>query len=236
MDYLPAKEAALLQWATTFGTYITANAVAVGLVAAQATAFNAALTAFHTSYNVTSNRETRSGAAVITKDEKKAALVALARQLVHIVQSFPATTNTQRAEMGITVPRERTPIPPPAFSPTADVKSVTGNSVLLQLHSSTSGTRRGKPEGVSGAQLFSYVGASPPTTAAGWHYEGGITRAGKILVEFDPSLPMGTKAFICAFWTNERNQSGPACAPVEVVLLGGAALPSSQTESLQLAA
>jgi hypothetical protein len=51
---------------------------------------------------------------------------------------------------------------------------------------------------------------------------------------------MGTKVWLTAFWKNERDMSGPACAPVQVILLGGGALPGAMHdvdgEALSIAA
>lgn len=113
--------------------------------------------------------------------------------------------------------------PAPGSSPTLLVAGVTGNSVRVRLRDSTNPSRL-RPDFAKSASVFSYVGVTPPTTAEGWFYQGGTTRTTFDIV-FDSELPMGTKVFLCAFWKNERDMSGPACQPVGVTLFGSASLP-----------
>jgi hypothetical protein len=92
--------------------------------------------------------------------------------------------------------------------------------VSLKLHDSTSGAKRGKPPGVSGASVFSFVGAVAPSDMGSWKFEGSTGKT-KVDVSFDNSNAPGTKVWLTAFWFNGRKQSGPACAPVATNLQGG---------------
>jgi hypothetical protein len=107
--------------------------------------------------------------------------------------------------------------------PSVDIKSVTGNTVRLRIHDPSNPTRRGKPDGVDGISVFSFVGAEPPTGVAGWHFEGNTTRT-VIDVAFDGSVAPGSKVWFTSFYFNARAQSGPACAPVSTNLQGGGAM------------
>ena len=68
-------------------------------------------------------------------------------------------------------------------------------------------SRRGKPAGVAGAMVFTFVGAAAPATMDQWQFAGNVTRP---TVE----LPFGTSAsgdtvHITAYWTNAKGESGP---------------------------
>lgn len=123
------------------------------------------------------------------------------------------------------MPAVRQSQPAPAFVPELVVVKVDGNTVHVNLRDSQNLSRL-RPDFAKGANVFSYVGAEPPATAEGWFFQGGTTRT-RFDVSFDASLPMGTKVWLTAFWKNERDQSGPACQPVPVTLLGGASLPGA---------
>lgn len=224
-DFVPTGEASLVAFVENFVTRATALGSAIGLLPAQLTSFQGLVTAFTTSWNLTRNPRTRSGDLVILKNEQKAAMVASLRQLAKIVQAFPGTTDQQRAQLGITVPAQRQPVPVPGFAPKSDTRGVQGNIVTMRLHEDGS-TRRRFPAGVKSAAVFSYVGENPPTSPTDWMWQGNTSRT-EVRVGFDPSLPMGTKVFICAAWANERGQTGPASEPMGVVLLGTNASPTA---------
>lgn len=227
-DFVPRREAELDEFVHNFDTRITANPTEVGLTALQASAFHANVLAWDAAYAVTKNRATRCTQAVIVKDEKKLLLVKNLRELARIVQAFPATTNELRSLLQLTVPCVPQTQPAPGSAPKIDVLGVKRNVVSVQLRDSEDPSRL-RPDFAVSANVFSYTGENPPATAEGWFFQGGTTRT-RFDVEFDPSLPMGTKAFLTAFFKNERDMSGPACDPVAVTLLGSAALPGMQAQ------
>jgi hypothetical protein len=223
-DFIPGREADLVTWSLNLKTKITATPTAYGLTAPQATAYGVLHDAFVTAYNASANEASNSSAAVVTKNTAKAALIANARLLAGIVQRAPATTNTQRAELGLTVKDAGpSPIPPPAAAPDVDIISATGNTVRIRLHDPANPTRRGKPAGVDGASIFSFVGANPPAEESGWKFEGNITRTA-VDVAFPSGTAAGAKVWFTAFWFNERKQRGPAATPVTTNIPGNGAM------------
>src|SRR5262249_3116323 len=103
-----------------------------------------------------------------------------------------------------------------------DIVSVTGRTVKIRLHDSTDASRKGKPPGVKGAQMFSFVGDEPPPGIAGWNFEGNTTETITTIV-FPESVAPGAKAALTAQWFNERTQPGPGCDPVGTnIQFGGA--------------
>jgi hypothetical protein len=223
-DFFPSREADIVTWSLNFKTKITATPTTYGLTAAQATAYGTLHDSFVTAYNAAANEASNSSAAIVTKNTAKAALTANARLLAGIVQRYPATTNTQRAELGLTVKDlGPSPIPPPASAPDIDIISLSGNTVRIRLHDPANPTKRGKPAGVDGAAIFSFVGATPPDEEGGWNFEGNITRPA-VDVVFPPGTAAGAKVWFTAFWFNERKQRGPAATPVTANIPGGAAM------------
>jgi hypothetical protein len=219
-DFLPSKDADLLAWAQAFSSKITATPVAFGLVAAQATAFAALLTTFSADLAVATDPATRTRAAISAKNASRAPLKAEARELARIINAFPSITNEQRIELGLT-PRDGTisPINPPTECPSLRVVSAIGRILKIKLQGQDT-SRRGKPEGVAGATLFSFVGDEAPADIGQWKFEGSITRT-EFDIEFPPTVAAGSKVYLCAFWFSPRSQSGPACEPVAAYIAGG---------------
>src|SRR4051812_30412575 len=111
-DFIPSKEADVVNWSAAFSAYITANAAAVGLQSSQATSYAALHTSFADAFTTATTNSTRTPAAIEAKNDSKKLLIASARQLVGIVQKYPGTTNEQRSAMNITIPSdEPSPVP-----------------------------------------------------------------------------------------------------------------------------
>ena len=222
-DFIPGRESELVTWSTNFDTLINADPLIYGLDIGQASAYAALHTAFVAAYQTANDPSTRTPSAIVSKDDAKDALITNARDLAAIVQSFPGTTDILRSDLGITVPdTEPTPIPPPANPPGIDIVSAVGRTVTLRLHDSLSPTTRGKPDGVAGATVFSYVGTAAPVELDDWKFEGNTTLT-KYDVNFDPEVANGAMVWFTAFWFNPRAQSGPAASPVSTNMPGGLA-------------
>ena len=112
------------------------------------------------------------------------------------------------------------PVPAPSSAPQLEIGVVSGYTVKIKLHDSTSGSKRGKPAGVTGASVFSFAGATPPTDISNWKFEGNTTKTA-VDVAFANTLAGGSQVWLTAFWFNAKSQSGPACAPVNTFLQGG---------------
>lgn len=217
----PAREADLVTWAGVFGTKISSAPTTYGLTAAQATLYETTRSAFVASYTTANTPLTRSPANIALKDDAKAALIAQIRLLAGIVQSAPGTTNPMRIELGLPERHlEPTPVPPPAYSPLIEVKSVSGRTARIRLIDTANPTRRGRPAGVDGAAVFSHVGAAPAADISGWKFEGNTGRT-TVEVTFPSTVAAGATVWLTAFWFNRSKQSGPACDPVSANLPGG---------------
>ncbi|MFT3787563.1 MAG: hypothetical protein QM770_15590 [Tepidisphaeraceae bacterium] len=215
----PASDAGLLTWANHFQGLIAAGPTSYALTTAQSTALTTACTAYQTALNAC-EKTVRNEAAVITKNDARRDLKVLVRQLVGAINSSTTVTDAQKTTLGLTLRTTPMPVPAPSLAPVVEVASVNAWTVNLRLRAAGSSTSRGKPAGVSGASVFSYVGATPPDEIADWKFEGNTGKS-KFDVVFPTTNPGGTKVWLTAFWFNNRKQSGPACAPISTLLQGG---------------
>jgi hypothetical protein len=224
-DYLPTREADLLQWSANFDARITAGAASYGLTPAQATVYNGLHSAFQQAWQKANENLTRTPAAIQTKKDAKKALISGEggiRELAGIVQEYPGTTDTERVELGLTVRAEPSPIPVPQEMPGLDIVSVTGRTVKIRIHDASSPSSRAKPDGVLGAGVYSFVGATPAESLDDWTYEGSTTK-NIINIEFPASVPAGSKVWLSAYWFNPKVESGSPCEPVSTHIAGGLA-------------
>jgi hypothetical protein len=219
-DFIPGTDAGVLSFATNYSTVITANAVALGLTASQATLLATKVSGYSTSLSASTDPSTRGPATVLAKDTARRDLVAYVRTLARIIQANPAVTDAQRFELGLPIRRVPGSIPPPAEAPDVDVKSVSGRTIMIRIHRST-GSRRGKPDGVAGANVYGHVGATPPASLADWTYEGHVSRPNRVEVVLPADVPGGSTVWLCANWFNPRGQAGATSAPVSTNIPGG---------------
>jgi hypothetical protein len=220
-DYVPTTDAGLLSWATNMSAQVTATPTAFGLTAGIATTLAGHVTTYSDTLEAATNPTTRGGSTVFAKDTARQTLVAYVRQVVGTIQGTPSVTAQQKYDLGITV-RDRvpTPITPPAMAPDVLILSTSGRTVKIRMIDPANPTRRGKPLGVAGASVFSYVGAEAPAEVSAWKFEGNTTRT-SVDVLFDAATAAGAKVWLTAFWFNPRAQSGPACPPVSTHIPGG---------------
>lgn len=211
-SFLPSKDAEFLAWSVNFNQLINAAPTAYGLTVEQAAAYTALHDVYAAAYQTAVDPITRTKGKVEAKNTAKADLSERARLLAKIVEGQATVTNEQKIDLGINVRKSPSPIPAPDASPDIDIVSVTGRSVKIRLHNSDN-TKRGKPAGVAGASVFSFIGEVPPSDTAAWKFEGNTTRT-VVDVVFDPATQPGAKVWLTAFWFNPRAQSGPAANPV----------------------
>lgn len=220
-EFPPNREADLVTWSGNFNTKIGVAGPDYGLTPAQTAEYGMLHDAFIAAYTVANDPATRSPMNIALKNDCKQALLANIRLLAGIIQSFPGTTNAKRIDLGLPVRgTEPTPIPVPAKAPQVLIQSVDGRAVRLRLVDVDNPIRRGKPAGVSGAAIFSYIGATPPGELAEWTFE---LNSGKTVVdlEFPATVAAGTTVYLTAFWFNPRKQAGPIADPVSTNLPGG---------------
>lgn len=231
-DFLPSRDADLLVWGNNFSTQVTALNTQVGVSVQQASDFASANSAWVSAYTLATNSMTRSPGNITLKDEARATMVSMARLLAGVIQKHPGTTDAQRQDLGLNVPKQRAPIGIPDVSPVIRVTGVSGRTMTVSLKD-PNGTNRGLPAGVAGIALFSHVGPEAPVSIDGWRFEGNTGRT-VVDVAFDATLPAGTTVWFTAFYFNPRKESGPATDPVGKTF-GGAGVSTVEAD-LKLAA
>lgn len=215
----PKTDLGLLAWAQNF--YAVANPIAtsLGLTPAQLTAFNGLVTTYGDDL-AACDPGVRNRSAVLQKNQSRTNLKASARLLTTLVEGQATVSDAQKAQLGINVRKPPVPSPVPATAPFIEIESVSGFTVKVRLRAAGTGTKRGKPAGVSGASFFSFAGENPPTDVAQWKFEGNTGRT-QFDVQFPNTLARGTVVWFTALWFNGAKLPGPMTPPVSTVLQGG---------------
>lgn len=218
-DYLPHGDQPLQIWTRQFAIKITSSPGSYGLTAAQAAEYDAAQRAFAAALVVATRSNTRTVPAVQAKNDARKVLIALSRRLAGIVQVYPETTDTMRAELGLTIRKKRiraVAVPPEA--PDLQITSTMDGSVKLHI-GKREGEGRARPAGAKGYTWFYCVGDVYPESLSGWTFGGnGID---SILEALLPRVEPGAKVWFTANWFNNRMQPGPSSPPIATRVAGG---------------
>ncbi len=225
VPYYRLSDADLLIWSDDFSGRLTSGHDEYGVSAEQAAAYAALNTNFDNALKAWRNNMTRTPVSSAVKSAARVELLAMARFLVNSINSNPATTDAQRDELGIRGRKRPSPVPVPASAPIIDVINVNGRRVSIGLHS-TEGSKRGKPAGVKGASIFTWVGDDQPSDPSMWKFEGLITKT-RFELNFEQSTQSNT-AWVTVKWFNERGEAGLASAPIRINLPAGNELPRNQ--------
>jgi hypothetical protein len=217
---VPTKDSLLATYAPNFSGIITLSPTTYNVTAGQATALATATDNFVDAYGASSADGTRSKSLTTAKNSAKTALLSLLRPMYGAIQASATVTNTQKVNLGITIRRLPTPVPAPSTEPVVTVVSVTGRSVKLRLRDAANPHRVGRPVGVASATILSYVGATPPASIGLWKFEGNVAKT-VIDIVFPDTVAPGAQVWFTVFWSNRKDEPGPACDPVSTYLQFG---------------
>jgi len=146
-----------------------------------------------------------------SKDDARRAVEALARPVTAFVQGYPATTDADRATIGITI---RQPgggaTPAPSSRPLVIVGDGGRLTHTLRLVDESTPTRRARPHGVERAEVFvafTPTGTPAPADFNAFRYVQSISDGSTVLSFEQPQG--GMTAHYLARWVTRRGAMGP---------------------------
>jgi hypothetical protein len=216
-DWLPSRDTLLQTFAVNFSAKITTNFASYGLVTGDATALATLVTSFNSALAAATNPPTRTKTTVAAKNVAKAQLVADIRILAKRIQANPAVTIPQKTDLGLPIKSAPTPIPVPAVKPDVTLTNIDIRTHTVRVTDLTTPSKRGKPDGVQGAEVYVFVaaaGTTPPADLSQWRFEGLTTDPDFSISYADADA--GKTASIVARWYNPRGEAGPNSTPVVV--------------------
>ncbi len=163
-DYIPGGDAPFHAWQNNFIVYVNNHLADLGLVAGDVVDLNATAATWTTDYPAHTAAQTAAQGARQAKDGARSAFEDTIRPLVRRLQASPDVDDSERAAMGITGPdREGTPEGPPKTRPVVSVDTSQRLQHTIDFADEATPTRKAKPDGVMGAEIWVKVGDPPPT-------------------------------------------------------------------------
>lgn len=155
--------------------------------------------------------QNKAEAARQSKDAAKRELERQIRPISAFVQSYPKTTDADRAAIGITVKdTSATPTPAPASRPLLLIDAGNRLTHRLRLVDESTPTRAARPRGTLGAEVYVALvppRAAPPADFGSYKFVRTITRGGAE-VSF-PGEEGGKTAAYLVRWVSATGEPGP---------------------------
>lgn len=216
-DYIPRGDAEFNGWLANFVTYANANLAGLGLVAGDMTPVTTAQTTWNTKYPAHIAAAAAAVSAREGKDIARQGVEAAVRPLVRRLQASASVDDTERAALGITVPdKEPSPVGPPTTRPVVTVDASQRLQHTIDFTDETTPTRRAKPAGVIGAEIWVKVDGPPPVDPGELTFLAVDTRA-PYTRDYDGA--QGSKpAHYMLRWVNSRGEVGPWSATVTATI------------------
>jgi len=210
-DYIPRPDADFASWVNAYAEALVDFWVKQGLPIIDLKAFKLAVDAFQLAFAANVSAQAAAEGARESKDAARAELEGLVRPLAAFVQSFPKTSNADRARMGITV-RGSAALPSraPTTRPLAQVESGQRLTHRLRLVDESTPTRRARPRGTLGAEVWVKLvdpGEPAPTNPAELAFLA-LATTGPLRADFHPGQG-GKTAVYMARWVSSRGEKGP---------------------------
>ena len=212
-DFVPRKDETLWAWGANLNDRAGISPTDYNLSVEEGARIVTSYSRFDTAMQQLRNPGTRSPLAVIEKREARREFVKVAREMVALIQANPATTDGMRGALEITIRKEPAPVGRPTVMPLLSVRSVVGRVLNLEVRDAQTNRRR-KPAGVKSVWLWSYVGETAPLDLGAYTFHGGDSRTRPELVLGD-AIPPNTVVWVTAMWVNGKDETGPACEPVQ---------------------
>jgi hypothetical protein len=208
-DYIPAADGDFDAWQTNFITYASANAAALGLdPLVDIPPLTAAQGVWATDYPANTAAQAAAEAARQAKVAARGGLEGVIRPLVARLQASGDVDDAERQALGITV-RDTipTPVEPPKTRPVVSVDTSQRLQHTISFADETTPTRKAKPAGVRGAQLWVKVGDPAPTDPSELTFLATDTRT-PYLAAFE-GADANQVAHYMLRWESTRGETGP---------------------------
>jgi hypothetical protein len=112
-EFLPRRDAILLEWAQSYSAQITANPTSLGLTAPIAVTLAGLVAGFQSALSAATSMPTRGPSTVFAKNEARRLMVEYIRLTARQVQGTITVTDQQRTDLGLPVRGVPQPSPAP---------------------------------------------------------------------------------------------------------------------------
>jgi len=218
-DIVPHSDAEFTTFANTFVNYVAAHAVALGVAPATATALTNGLSDWTDNFAAHQTAQTNAQAARATKDTARETLTNLARPTIQMIQANPAVTDEQRVGAGLPIrDATRTRVAVPTTRPVGQVDTSQRLQHTISWRDESAPNSKAKPAGVRGAEIWLYIGPTPPADPSLAHFVALDTASPYVLVH--DAADAGKLAHYLLRWVNTRSEPGPWSETISATITG----------------
>jgi len=221
-DFLPDGDGELRAWSANFVSFVQANRAAVGLSDDEVTALASGVAGFEAELTGQEAAEAAARAATRRKNSQRQSLKESLRAIVRQIQAAQMIDDAQRQAMGISLRGGgRSLAVAPSTRPVGMIWASQSLRHELRLFDEMTPTRRARPRGVLGAEIWVKVvptGSAGPASDADWSFVQ-LATASPCAVEF-AAADAGKNAWYRLRWINSRAQRGPWSEPVIATIAG----------------
>lgn len=207
-DYVPRSDADFDLWQGNLLTQLKSDKPRFALSSESETDLTALQDDWQRKNDAHVQAQAAAAAASVAKDDARDAFETALRQQVRQTQSAPGVTDSDRAQLGITI-RDTQPTAPaaPTTRPVAQVDTRQRLRHALMVTDEMTPTSRAKPKGVSHYEVWVKVGDAAPVDASQLRFLDTSTTS-SFVVDYE-GADGGKTAHYMLRWVNSRKQKGP---------------------------
>ena len=205
---LPNNEAEFRAWATNFIDQVAGHSQLYHLDAERIQQLQAELGEFDSSIADAIRARDTALAATRHKNDLRSNFEDNIRVAIRMIQANDKVTDSAREAAGVHVPKStRTPVAIPSTGPIGFVMATDRLEHTLSFANSVTPTRRAKPAGVTGCEVYLYIGSDTPQSPSRYTFHMLSTRTPQRITFTDDDA--GKTANYLLRWLNTKGQHGP---------------------------
>ena len=211
LHFIPRRDGSFDTWQVNFAAYVDAHFGELGLTAQDAAKLNDSASGWDKAYRAHAVARAAAQSARETKAAARAGHERLIREFAGRIRGYAKTTDGDRASLGITVPdTEPTVAAPPSTRPVVKVDFSKRLRHTLRYADESTPTRRARPRGVIGAEIWVQVAAlgDPAPTDPGELTFLQLSTRTPAVIEY-AGQDAGKTAHYMVRWLNTRGEHGP---------------------------
>jgi len=219
-DYIPQNDAEFNLWQANMVEIIASNLENWVITADDFNTLTGLQENWAVAFAKASNKQNRTSADVLAKDDAREAYVKDLRNFVaQWLASNSKVSNSDRGRMGLTVKSgTRTPVPVPITLPVGNIDFSIRLQHTIQFADESTPRSKAKPAGVHGCEIWMKIDGNAPTDASELSY-----------VATDTSSPYtstfegkhaGKIVYYWLRWVNTRGERGPWSSTISAIVAG----------------
>lgn len=218
-DYIPSNDADFSAWLDNFLTQTEKSKTRFRLNDADLAELGKLATDFQTSITDAQQAQVALDTKIQVKRQARAAIEAATRARVRQIQAAPDITDADRAGLRITL-RDATPTRAgaPTSRPIATVDTSERLRHRLDYRDSATPTRRAKPAGVKGCEIYLYIGPEAPADPNAFRLLT-LDAASPYTVEHN-AADIGKTAHYLLRWLSTQDEPGPWSDTIHATITG----------------